>query len=244
MHCTVSYQQSKLIAIDKQPDDDGMSLGRAGKADRLTPEAFDPGAQREVLPLYFWRVALARLGLIYLAMTRGRAPRVRRLPRETKRFHQSLALEKHLILAAPYDVRQHVNTVLMVLPPLMTWSRGQWGQSTGMRTMTLACCSRHQHSTQRSMVHICDPTQWASTPHRPLMPPSPRGLSQESLVRVAATSGALSDCRAMIRHGRAPLARHQQFRPERLPAATRRCAGRGASLKDSLRYFALTAACC
>jgi len=27
MHFTVSYQQSKLIAIDKQPDDDVMHLG-------------------------------------------------------------------------------------------------------------------------------------------------------------------------------------------------------------------------
>ena len=27
LHFTVSYQQSKLIAIDKQPDDDVMHLG-------------------------------------------------------------------------------------------------------------------------------------------------------------------------------------------------------------------------
>ena len=46
----VSYPQSKLIAMDNPPDADGMPLGRVGKAGRLTPEAFAPGAQREVLP--------------------------------------------------------------------------------------------------------------------------------------------------------------------------------------------------
>ena len=61
LHFTVSHWQPKLIAIDKQPDDDVMHLGRAGKADRLAHQAFDPGAQREVLALDLLRVALARL---------------------------------------------------------------------------------------------------------------------------------------------------------------------------------------
>ena len=63
-----------------------MHLGQAGKADRLTHEAFDPGAQREVLALDLLRVALARLVLIRIKMTRIRAPRVCIIPREAKRF--------------------------------------------------------------------------------------------------------------------------------------------------------------
>jgi acyl-CoA reductase-like NAD-dependent aldehyde dehydrogenase len=35
LHFTVSYRQPKLIAIDKQPDDNVMHLGRSGIADRL-----------------------------------------------------------------------------------------------------------------------------------------------------------------------------------------------------------------
>ena len=51
-----------------------MHLGRSGKADRLTHQTFDPGAQRQGLPLDFLRVALAWLVLIRLEMTRVRAP--------------------------------------------------------------------------------------------------------------------------------------------------------------------------
>src|SRR5262249_12839600 len=35
LHFTVSHRQPKLIAIDIQPNDDVMHLGRSGKADRL-----------------------------------------------------------------------------------------------------------------------------------------------------------------------------------------------------------------
>src|ERR1700704_2965626 len=84
LHFMVSYQQSKLIAIDKQPDDNVMHLGRSGKADRLTHEAFDPGAQRQVLTLYFLRVALARLVFIRIEMTCVGAPRVRIILRDAK----------------------------------------------------------------------------------------------------------------------------------------------------------------
>ena len=105
MHFTVSHRQPKLIAIDKQPNNIVMHLGRAGKADRLAHEAFDPGAQREVLALDLLRVALARLGRIRIEMTRIRAPRVCIIPCDAKRFSQSLELEKHFIFAAPQDIR-------------------------------------------------------------------------------------------------------------------------------------------
>ena len=104
LHFTISHRQPTLIAIDKQANDDIMHLGRAGKANRLTHEACDPGAQRQVLALDLLRVALARWVRIRIEMTRVRAPRVCRIPREAKRFSQSLELEKHFIFAAPQDI--------------------------------------------------------------------------------------------------------------------------------------------
>ena len=86
LHFMVSYRQPKLIAIDKQSNDDIMHLGRAGKADCLTHEAFDPGAQCQVLALDLLRVALARLVLLRIEMTRVRAPRVCIIPLDAKRF--------------------------------------------------------------------------------------------------------------------------------------------------------------
>ena len=86
VHFTVSYRQPKLIAIDKQPDDNIMHLSRAGKTDRLAHQAFDPGAQRQMFPLDLLRIALARLVLIGIEMTRVRAPIVRIIPRDAKRF--------------------------------------------------------------------------------------------------------------------------------------------------------------
>ena len=113
LHFTVSYQQSKLVAIDQQPDDEVMHLGRSGKADLLPHEAFDPGAQRQVLPLYVLRVALAQLGRIRIEMTRVGAPRVRIIPCDAKRFQQGFALQTYLIFAAPQDVRQDVTTAVI-----------------------------------------------------------------------------------------------------------------------------------
>jgi hypothetical protein len=117
VHFTVSHRQPKLIAMDKQPDDDVMHLGRAGKAERLAYQTFDPGAQRQVLPLNWRRVALARLVRIRLEMPRVRAPRVRIIARDAKRFQQSVALQKHLVFATSQDVRQDVTTTVIKLVP-------------------------------------------------------------------------------------------------------------------------------
>jgi len=97
LHFTVSHRQLKRIAIDQQSNDHIMHLGRAGKADRLTHEAFDPGVQRQVLALYFLCVALARLVLLRIEMTRVRTPIVWIIPRDAKRCSQRLELEKDLI---------------------------------------------------------------------------------------------------------------------------------------------------
>jgi hypothetical protein len=49
------------------------------------------------------RVALAQLVLFRSAMTRVRAPGVRIIARDAKRFQQGLELETHRIVAAPQD---------------------------------------------------------------------------------------------------------------------------------------------
>ena len=121
---TVSHREPKRIAIDKQPDDDVMHLGRAGRADRLAHQAFVSGAQRQVLPLNVLRVALAWLVRIRLEMTRVRAPIVCIIPRDAKRFQQGFAFQKHLIFAAPKDVRQDVTTAVINRvsePPRLTF---------------------------------------------------------------------------------------------------------------------------
>src|SRR2546427_2500602 len=54
---------------------------------------------------------------IRIERTRVRAPIVRRIPRDAKRFQQSLELEKHLIFAAPQDVRQYLTTAVIYRVP-------------------------------------------------------------------------------------------------------------------------------
>ena len=80
-----------------------MHLDRPGKADHRAHQAFEPGTSREVLPRTLLRVALARLVLFRSAMTRVRAPGVRIIARDAKRFQQGLELAKHRIVAAPQD---------------------------------------------------------------------------------------------------------------------------------------------
>jgi hypothetical protein len=105
LHFTVSYWWPELIAIDQQPDDEVMPLGRAGKADRLAGEPRDPGPQRQIFALDLLRVPLARLVLVGIEMPCICASIVGVIARDTKRLEQRFALQKHLIL-----------------PPLMTWS--------------------------------------------------------------------------------------------------------------------------
>src|SRR5262245_61727089 len=86
LHCTVSHRQPKLRALHNESNGDSRNLGRAGKAHCLTHEAFEPGAQRQVLALALLRVTLARLGRIRIEMTRVRAPLVCIILRDAKRF--------------------------------------------------------------------------------------------------------------------------------------------------------------
>jgi hypothetical protein len=61
-----SHRQPKLIAIDKQPNDDVMHLDRSGKADCLAYQTFNMGPQRQMLSFDLLRIALARIILAHL----------------------------------------------------------------------------------------------------------------------------------------------------------------------------------
>ena len=114
MHFTVSHWQPKLIAIDKQPNDDVMHLGRSGKADRLAGEPFDPGPQGQMFALDLLRVPLARLVLVGIEMPGVRAPIIGVIARDAKRLEQRFELQKHLILPPPKDIRQHLAGLVML----------------------------------------------------------------------------------------------------------------------------------
>ena len=45
-----SHRETKLLAIDKQTNDNVMQLDGFGKADRFAREPLDTRAQREMLP--------------------------------------------------------------------------------------------------------------------------------------------------------------------------------------------------
>jgi hypothetical protein len=71
-----------------------------------------------VFALDLLRVVLARLVLIRIEMTRVSVPIICLIPRDAKRFQQGFELQKHLIFAAPENVRQHLTiAVINGVPP-------------------------------------------------------------------------------------------------------------------------------
>jgi len=55
-----SHRETKLIAIDKQTNDNVVHCGRRGKADRFAREPLDTRAQRQMFPFNLLRVVFAR----------------------------------------------------------------------------------------------------------------------------------------------------------------------------------------
>ena len=105
-----------------------MHLDGLGKTDRLTGESFDPGPQGQMFPLDLLRVALARLVLLSLDMSRVRAPIVRVIFRDPKRLQQRCELQKHFVLATSKHVRQDLATAVinrMPQPSLLLLSSAQ-----------------------------------------------------------------------------------------------------------------------
>ena len=93
----VSHRQPKLIAIDKQPNDDVMHLDRAGKADRLAGEPLDPGPQRQMFALDLLHMPLARMMVGGIEMPGVRAPIIGVITPDAKRLVQLFELQKHLV---------------------------------------------------------------------------------------------------------------------------------------------------
>ena len=75
-----------------------------------------------MLALDLLRVTFARLGLIRVDMARVRAPIIRIETRNVKRLQQGFELQKHLVLATPKNIGQHLATAMingMPQPPLV-----------------------------------------------------------------------------------------------------------------------------
>ena len=54
----VSHRESKLIAIDKQANDNVMHLDRFGKTTGFTHETLDARTQRQMLPFNLLRIVI------------------------------------------------------------------------------------------------------------------------------------------------------------------------------------------
>jgi hypothetical protein len=52
------HRDAEFIAIDEQANHDSVPLGGFGEADRLAHQAFDPGAERQVLAFDLLSLAL------------------------------------------------------------------------------------------------------------------------------------------------------------------------------------------
>ena len=63
-----------------------------------------------MFPFDFLRIVLARLVLIRIDMSRVRTPVIGIEARDSKWLQQHFELQKHLILAPPKDIRQHLAT--------------------------------------------------------------------------------------------------------------------------------------
>jgi hypothetical protein len=55
-----SHRETKLVAIDKQTNDNVMHLGRLGKADRFACEPLDSHAQCQMFPFNLLHMTFAR----------------------------------------------------------------------------------------------------------------------------------------------------------------------------------------
>ena len=109
VHFTVSHLQPKLIAIDKQPNDDVMQPDRSGKADRLAGETLDPGPQCQMFALDLLRVPLARLVLVGIEMPCICAPIIGVIARDAKRLEQSLVTDGVSFLHTMYSWQYFTN---------------------------------------------------------------------------------------------------------------------------------------
>src|SRR5262245_39309969 len=102
-----------------------MHLNGFGEADHFTGKPLDACAERQVFPFNCLRMALARLVLSRIYMSRVRTPVIGIEARDAKWLQQRFELQKHLILATPKDISQHLATPVinrMPQPPLASFA--------------------------------------------------------------------------------------------------------------------------
>jgi hypothetical protein len=103
-----SYREAKLIAIDKEANDNIGQRDGFGKAKRFAREPLDPRAQRQMLPFHLLRVAFARRRSVGSQMPGVRPPVIGEEAVNPEGCQQGLELEEYLILAPATDIRQHL----------------------------------------------------------------------------------------------------------------------------------------
>ena len=101
-----SHRKTKLVAIDKQTDDNVVQLGRFREADRFARQPLDTRVQRHMLPFNLLSVVFTRYMSFGGQMPGVRPPVIREEPCDPKGFQQSLELQEHLVLATATHIRQ------------------------------------------------------------------------------------------------------------------------------------------
>ena len=98
-----------------------MHLNGLGKTDGLTGESFNPDPQGEMFPLDLLCVALARLVLVCIYVSRVSAPIVRIILGDPTGLKQRFELQKHVIVTTPKHVGQDLATAVIDRLPQPSW---------------------------------------------------------------------------------------------------------------------------
>jgi hypothetical protein len=104
-----SHQETNLIAIDEQADDNVVHLGRLGKADRFARKPLDTRTQRQMFPLNLLRVAFPRHMNFRGQMPSLRPPLIGEEARDAKGFQQGLELQEDFVLATAKHICQDLS---------------------------------------------------------------------------------------------------------------------------------------
>ena len=80
------YSDAEFIAIDEQANHDIVQLGGFGEADRLAHQAFDPGAECQVLAFDCLGIALAWARSLRCQMPLIGTPMISVITRDAKRL--------------------------------------------------------------------------------------------------------------------------------------------------------------
>jgi hypothetical protein len=107
----------KFVAIDKEAHEQIVHHGCFGKTVRVTHETLDQRTQIDVRAFDLLRLGFANRVLRGIEMTLVGAPAIDREADDLKRGQELLQLEKHVILPAPKDIRQHGPTVMLNCMP-------------------------------------------------------------------------------------------------------------------------------